>query len=65
MPPKPAIALTEVLKTLYKNTAKKLKGSDRRQFMAEVVQGLGVGGQMLAERELGGIDARFAKGRQN
>jgi len=54
-----------VLKTLYKNTAKKLKGSDRRQFMAEVVQGLGVGGQMLAERELGGIDARFAKGRQN
>jgi hypothetical protein len=37
---------------LYIKTAKKLKDSDRRQFMAEVVKGLGIGGQILAEREL-------------
>lgn len=61
MPP-PTIALTEVLKTLYKNTAKKLKGSDRRQFMAEVVQGLGAGGQVLAERELGWNRRTIRKG---
>ncbi len=35
-------------------TAQKLKGSDRRQFMAEVVKTLGIGGQTFAERELGG-----------
>ena len=45
--------ISEDLKSLYTKTAKKLKGSDRRQFMAEVVIGLGVGGQTLAERELG------------
>lgn len=45
--------LPEHLKALYIKTAAKLKGSDRRQFMAEVVKGLGVGGQTLAERELG------------
>jgi len=62
MPPPPTIALTEVLKTLYKNTAKKLKGSDRRQFMAEVVQGLGAGGPVLAERELGWNRRTIRKG---
>jgi hypothetical protein len=45
--------LTDNLKSLYIKTAQKLKGSDRRQFMAEVVRGLGVGGQTRAERELG------------
>lgn len=44
--------LTDSLKALYIKTAQKLKGSDRRQFMAEVVQGLGIGGQTLAERVL-------------
>jgi hypothetical protein len=37
--------ISEDLKSLYINTAKKLKGSDRRQFMAEVVIDLGIGGQ--------------------
>jgi hypothetical protein len=31
--------ISEDLKSLYIETAKKLKGSDRRQFMAQVVQG--------------------------
>jgi hypothetical protein len=51
MRPKSIIQLTENLKSLYIKTAKKLKGSDRRQFMAEVVKGLGIGGQTLVERE--------------
>lgn len=42
------IQLTDSLKTLYIKTAQKLKGSDRRQFMAEVVKSLGIGGQTLA-----------------
>jgi len=50
---KSIIQLTDHLKSLYIKTAKKLKGSDRRQFMAEVVKGLGIGGQTVAERELG------------
>ncbi|MDB9436972.1 hypothetical protein BMF77_04428 [Dolichospermum sp. UHCC 0315A] len=40
MRPKSIIELTENLKYLYIKTAKKLKGSDRRQFMAEVVREL-------------------------
>jgi transposase len=54
--------LTESLKSLYVKTARKLKGSDRRQFMAEVVKGLGVGGQTLAERELGWNRRTIRKG---
>ena len=45
--------LSDSLKSFYIKTAQKLKGSNRRQFMAEVVKGLGIGGQSLAERELG------------
>jgi len=40
------------LKSLYITTAKKLKGSDRRQFMAQVVKSFGIGGQTFAEKEL-------------
>jgi hypothetical protein len=47
------IQLTDSLKALYIKIAKQLKGSDWRQFMAEVVKGLGIDGQILAERELG------------
>ena len=47
------IQLTDHLKALYIKTAKKLKGSDGRQFMASVVQGLGVGGQTWAGKQLG------------
>lgn len=55
MSPKSIIGLTEHLKSLYKKVAEKLQGSDRRQFMAEVVKGLGIGGQTVAERELGSL----------
>ena len=45
--------LTEAVKALLVETAKVLKGSARRLFMARTVQALGEGGQRLAERELG------------
>jgi hypothetical protein len=64
MRPKSIIELTENLKYLYIKTAKKLKGSDRRQFMAEVVKGLGIGGQTLVERELGWSRRTIRKGMQ-
>src|SRR5260221_4062182 len=44
--------LTEEVKALLLHTAKDLKGSVRRMFMARTVQALGEGGQRLAEREL-------------
>lgn len=44
--------LTEEVKALLLNTARELKGSGRRMFMARTVQALGEGGQRLAEREL-------------
>lgn len=64
MRPKSIIQLTENLKFLYIKIAKKLKGSDRRQFMAEVVKGLGIGGQILAEQELGWNRRTIRKGMQ-
>ena len=56
------LQLTSALKALYIKTAQKLKGSDRRQFMAEVVKNLGVGGQTRAERELGWNRRTIRKG---
>jgi hypothetical protein len=56
------IQLTDELKALYIKTAQKLKGTDRRQFMAEVVKGLGIGGQSQAERELGWNRRTIRKG---
>lgn len=56
------LQLTDHLKALYVKTAQKLKGSDRRQFMAEVVKGLGMGGQTLAEKELGWNRRTIRKG---
>ena len=44
--------LTESRKTWLIETAKALKGSERRLFMARTVKELGQGGQRLAEREL-------------
>ena len=64
MLPANVLKLPEHLKTLYIKTAKKLKGTDRRQFMAEVVKSLGVGGQTLAERELGWNRRTVRKGPQ-
>jgi hypothetical protein len=44
--------LTDSLKTLLIETAKSLKGSARRFFMARTVKELGPGGQQRAAREL-------------
>ena len=45
--------LTDSVKTLLIATAKALKGSARRVFMARTVKELGPGGQQRAARELG------------
>ncbi|MCS6879886.1 MAG: hypothetical protein RMK84_12795 [Oscillochloridaceae bacterium] len=54
--------LTESLKELLIETARKLKGRDRRRFMALTVRELGPGGQRLAERELGWSRVTIRKG---
>ena len=54
--------LSEQEKEVYKATAHSLKGSDRRVFMARIVNLLGKGGQRRAERELGWDRATIAKG---
>jgi hypothetical protein len=54
--------LTESRKTWLIETAKTLKGSDRRLFMARTVKELGPGGQRLAERELGWNRETIRKG---
>ena len=46
--------LTDSLKTLLIETAKSLKGSARRLFMARTVKELGPGGPQRAARELRG-----------
>jgi hypothetical protein len=53
---------TESFKTLLKETAKSLKGKDRRLFMARTVKELGYGGQSLAERDLGWNRETIRKG---
>jgi hypothetical protein len=45
--------LTDSIKTMFIATAKALKGSARRLFMARTVKELGPGGQQRAARELG------------
>ena len=45
--------LTDSLKALCIETAKALKGSARRLFMARIVKARGTGGQRRAERERG------------
>jgi hypothetical protein len=54
--------LTEEVKELLLTTAKELKGSARRMFMARTVQALGQGGKLLAERELGWNRGTIRKG---
>lgn len=58
------LPLTDALKSLFIETANQLKGTQRRQFMAKVVKGFGVGGQTLAERELGWNRGTIRKGMQ-
>src|SRR5919205_4285224 len=54
--------LSDSLKSLFIETAKTLKGSARRLFMARTVKELGPGGQRRAERELGWNRATIRKG---
>jgi DDE family transposase len=54
--------LVEEIKELLIETAKELKGSTRRVFMARTVHALGEGGQRLAERELGWNRGTIRKG---
>ena len=54
--------LTDTRKTWLIETAKALKGSDRRRFLARTVQELGPGGQRRAERVLGGNRQTIRKG---
>jgi hypothetical protein len=56
--------VTESSKVYMKETAKQLKGSARRLFMARTVQELGKGGQSLAERELGWSRPTIRKGQR-
>lgn len=54
--------LTDSLKSILIDTAKQLKGSARRIFMARIVKELGRGGASLAERELGWNRKTIRKG---
>lgn len=55
---------TETMKEIFMETAKILKGGDRRVFMAQVVKALGKGGQRWAEAELGWHRRTVRKGMQ-
>ena len=54
--------LTDSLKALFIDTARTLKGSARRVFMARTVKELGPGGQRQAERDLGWSRVIIRKG---
>src|SRR5215472_6585025 len=54
--------LVKEVKELLIETAKSLKGSARRLFLARTVRALGEGGQRLAERELGWNRGTIRKG---
>lgn len=56
--------LTETLKATFITTAKQLKGSNRRIFMAQITRELGPGGQTKAEKELGWNRKTLRKGAQ-
>ena len=56
--------LSPKTKDFLNETRSKLKGSERRKFMAKVVQLLGKGGQRRAERELGWDRKTIIKGRR-
>jgi hypothetical protein len=45
--------ITPELKAALNEAKNNLKSSDRRQFMAQIVESLGPGGQRRAQRELG------------
>jgi hypothetical protein len=57
-----SMELTDELKSLLIDTAKQLKGSARRLFLARTVKALGPGGASRAERELGWNRKTIRKG---
>lgn len=54
--------LTPELKNLINETRSKLKGCERRKFMAKVVRLMGKGGQLRAQIELGWDRKTIIKG---
>jgi hypothetical protein len=56
--------LTEPVKTLLREAAQALTGSERRRFLARTVEELGPGGQRRAERELGWSRKTIRKGQR-
>jgi len=56
--------LTKIEKDIYVETAKILKGTDRRVFMARVVELLGYGGQYYVEKEFQWNHETIRKGKQ-
>jgi Rhodopirellula transposase DDE domain len=56
------VELTDTRKAWLIETAKALKGVDRRRFLARTVKELGPGGQRLAERALGWNRQTIRKG---
>ena len=56
--------ITSEMKATFIETAKILKGAERRRFMGGIVKGLGRGGGAWAERELGWNRNTVRKGRQ-
>ena len=58
------IEITDDLQVVYRDTAKKLKGSERRQFMAGIVKSLGRGGQRYVEEKLGWNRGTVRKGQK-
>ncbi len=54
--------LTDDLKAFFIDTAEKLKGTDRRCYMAQLVKLLGRGGQQRAQDELGWDRKTIRKG---
>ena len=60
--PKAIGEITPELRKFLNETRSKLKGSERREFMANVVLLLGRGGQSRAVRELGWDHKTIAKG---
>jgi hypothetical protein len=65
---KPYEAISEItpdLKAALNETRAKLKGFDRRRFMAQIVIALGRGGQRRAMRDWAGIGTSLSRASKN
>lgn len=56
--------LTDALKTMLEETARTLRGAERRRFLAQTVEALGRGGQRRAQREFGWSRSTIRKGQR-